>query len=125
MTLILILLVTNLISLSITGRKKEIGILSALGTSNKDIAKIFIIETLVIATITFVVVLIGSFVFAAVFNQYYSQKEKLILNIPYFNVDVLTVVTIAVASIGLPLLGALLPLRKISKFKPIDAIRNL
>ena len=125
MTLILILLVANLISLSIIGRKKEIGILSALGTSNKDITKIFIIETLIIAVITFVIALIASFVFAAVINYYFSVKYfGLILVLKFFSVDILTAVTLVVASFGLLLLGALLPLLKLAKLKPIDAIRN-
>ena len=122
MTVLLILFVANLISLSIIGRKKEIGILSALGTSNKDIAKIFIIETMVIAVITFVMVFIASFVFAAVMNNHYSSDYMLVLQ--FFNVDLLTVGTLIVSSIGLMLLGALLPLIKIAKLKPIDAIRN-
>ena len=126
MLLILILLVTNLISLSVTGRKKEIGILSALGTSNKDIAKIFIIETLIIAVITFVIVFIASFIFAAVFNQFYSDSYyKITVPMQFFNVQVLTVGTLAVASFGFLLLGAMIPLLKISRLKPIDAIRNV
>ena len=125
MSLILLALVTNLISLSIAGRKREIGILSALGTSNRDIAKIFIIETMVLATITFVVVLIASFISVAVINKYYNYNYyKIDHIIPFFNVGLPTAGILIAATFGLHLLGALLPLTRIAKIKPIDAIRN-
>ena len=125
LTLVLLALATNLIALSITGRKRDIGILSALGTSNKDIAKIFVIETLVIATITFIVVLIASFICGAVFNHHFAYSYVKIDHLmSFFNVDLPTVGILIAATFGLHLLATMLPLSKISKLKPIDAIRN-
>ena len=123
MTVVLVLLVINLISFSISNRKREIGILSALGTTNRDITKIFIFETLVIAAISFAVTLVLSFVTALVFNTLASRDFVEIFSL--FRVDLLTVAVLAVSSFGLLLLAAWIPIRKIAKLKPIDAIRNL
>ena len=123
MIVVLILLVINLISFSISNRKREIGILSALGTSNKDITKIFVFETLIIAAICFVVTLILSFIVAFVFNTIATQDYVEFISL--FRVDIFTVAVLAVSSFGLLLLAAWIPTRKIAKLKPIDAIRNV
>lgn len=123
--LIQIFMVINLISFSIANRKKEIGILSALGTTKRDIIKIFIVETLIICLIAFVTVMIFSFVFASKLNQFYSEVYILTLTLSFFRVDIVTVLVLAGVSIAFPLLAALIPLRTIAKLKPIDAIRNI
>ena len=122
MIAILLLLVINLISFNIANRKKEIGILSALGTSNSDITKIFLFETLVVATLSFVLTLILVFAVAAILNALISAGYTLMLTL--FRVDVFTVMVLAVSSFGLLLLAAWIPTRKIAKLKPIDAIRQ-
>ena len=48
-TIIIILLTGVLISGHVSSRKKEIGILKAMGTRNKDIYKIYIFEILIIS----------------------------------------------------------------------------
>ena len=118
----LVLMVINMISFSITNRKREIGILSALGTSNKDITVIFIMETLFIAVLCFVLGLIAILIAQPVINIKYSEEYLYVL--PYFNVDIVTVAVLFGASFGLLLLATLIPIRKIAKLKPIDAIRN-
>ena len=123
LSLILLLLVMNLISFSILNRKKEIGILSALGATNKDITKIFLIETLLISVLTFVFNIVAIFVATAVFNNLFSVG--IALSAPLLRVDIFTIITLVVASFGLLLLAALIPIRKIMKLKPIDAIKNL
>ena len=123
--IVLILLVINLISFSIASRKKEIGILSAIGTSNKDITSIFLLETGLIAAISFVITLALSFIFVLVFNVVFSKIDLLSVLFPFLRVDILTVAILLALSFGLLLLAALLPIRKIIKLKPIDAIKNL
>ena len=123
--LILILMFINLISFSIANRKKEIGILSALGTSNKDITSIFLLETMVISSISFVVILTLAIVFQYVFNKVLSSGYMLSIVFPFLQVNILTIATLVVTAFGLLLLTALLPVRKIIKLKPVDAIRNI
>ncbi len=123
LSLILLLLVMNLISFSIMNRKKEIGILSALGATNRDLTKIFLIEALLIAAVTFVFNVAAIVVASALFNKFFSAA--ITLTAPLLRVDIFTVITLIIASFGLLLIAALLPIRKIIKLKPIDAIKNL
>lgn len=123
LSLILLLLVINLISFNILNRKKEIGILSALGATNRDLTKIFLIETLLIAAVTFVFNLVAIIVAAVIFNNLFSAG--ITLSAPLLRVDIFTVITLIVVSFGLLFLAALIPIRKIIKLKPIDAIKNL
>lgn len=123
LSLILLLFVINLISFSILNRKKEIGILSALGATNRDITKIFLIETLLIAAVTFIFNTVAIIVASIIFNNLFSSM--IILSVPLLRVDFVTVITLIASSFGLLLLAALIPLRKIIKLKPIDAIKNL
>ena len=122
--IVLVLLVINLISFSIASRKKEVGILSALGASSGDITSIFLLETLIISAISFVVILALAFIFQWVFNRILSSAYLLNIVIPFLRVDIVTVATLTVSAFGLLLLAALIPIRKIIKLKPIDAIRN-
>ncbi|MDE6617645.1 MAG: ABC transporter ATP-binding protein/permease [Clostridiales bacterium] len=123
LTIILILLVINLISFSIVSRKREIGILSALGATNSDITKIFLIETLLISVITFIINLAAILVSVYVFNSILCSQITLSVSLLRF--DYLTAITLFVASFVLLLLAALIPLRKIIKLKPVEAIKNL
>lgn len=122
MLTILILLVINLISFSIVDRTREIGVLTALGTSNRDLIKIFLIQTLLISVVTFVLSLVG-----AAYVAHYLNADFLSLFVNYFSLlrlDVLSVAVAFVASVGFLTLAALIPLRKIGKLNPVDAIRN-
>lgn len=125
LAIVFVLLVINLISFSIASRKKEIGILSAIGTSNKDITSIFLLETAIIAAICFVLILALSFAAAFAFNVIWSSMERINITFPFVHVSVLTVTIMIAAAFGLPLLAALIPIRKIIKLKPIDAIREV
>lgn len=124
LTAILILLVINLISLSIASRKREVGILSALGTSNRDITSIFIIETLIISAITLVIVLALILSLTPLINYLFSYSNDLVEILPFVRIDFLTITVLVLSSFGLLPLAALIPLKKIVKMKPIDAIRN-
>lgn len=123
MAVIFTLLVINLISFSVANRRKEIGILSALGTTNRDLIKIFIIETLIISLITIVFNIVGIYISAYVFNNVISSY--LSVSVPLMRVDIFTYMTLFGAAVILPVLATLIPLRKIFKMKPIDAIKEL
>ncbi len=125
LSLILLLLVINLISFSILNRKKEIGILSALGATNRDITKIFLIETLLIAGITFIINLAAILISVTVFNNVLISFLDITRSLPLLRFDIVTAITLISSSFGLLLLAALIPLRKLIKLKPVDAIKNL
>lgn len=123
--IVLVLLVINLISFSIANRKKEVGILSALGASNADITSIFLLETLIISAISFVLILALVFVFAFVFNSVFSKAYLLNFVYPFLRVDWLSITILIALCFGFVMLAALIPIRKIIRLKPIDAIRNV
>lgn len=123
--LVLFLLVINLISFSITNRKKEVGILSALGASNKDITSIFLLETLIVSLISFVIILALLFVFELTFNRVLSRAYLLGFVFPFLRVDLVSFAVLIGLCFGLLIIAALIPIRKVIKLKPIDAIRNI
>lgn len=125
LTIVFVLLIINLISFSITNRKREIGILSAIGASNKDVNSIFLLETLIISGISFVITLALSFASISLINLVISKTYYLCGTFPFLSVDILAVITLAATAFALPLLATLIPLSKIIKLKPIDAIRNI
>ncbi|MCH5160250.1 MAG: ABC transporter ATP-binding protein/permease [Clostridiales bacterium] len=121
--LVLLLMVVNLITFSITARKREIGILMGLGASNRDVRKIFILEALIISVLSFIFALCATLGIAAIFNAEFSKG--LMTVIPMFCVEYVTVAVLFVISFGFILFAAWLPLLKIVKLKPIDAIRSI
>ncbi len=125
LAVVLVLLVINLVSFSITSRKREIGILSAVGASNKDITGSFLLETAIIATISFILTLALSFVLIAVLNLLLSRAENISITLPLLSFDILSFAILVFASFGLMMIATLIPIRKIIKLKPIDAIRAL
>lgn len=123
LVIILILFVINLISYSIMNRKKEIGILSAIGTGKRSIFNIFLIETLIISFITFIINIFLSIAFVDYFNK--DQNIGSLLSLQYFRFDGYILLTLFLSSFVLLTVAAVLPLLKIIKMKPADAIRNL
>ena len=125
LAIVTVLLVINLISFSINNRKKEIGILSALGASSWDITKIFVLETLVLSLGIFVLGAIGILSLVGIFNSAMSSRYALEYALTFFVADFYSMLTLfGVCFVILPLF-ALLPAIRIAKLKPIDAIRVL
>lgn len=125
LVLVMILLVISLISFSINNRKKEIGILSAIGASAGDITKIFILETLIISLMIFVLGLIGIACLVAIFNAVFSRIFQLTTSLIFFVIDPYAILTLFGVCFVLIPLFAFLPTIRIAKLKPIDAIRVL
>ena len=123
LAVILILFVINLISFSVLNRQKEIGILSAIGTRKKDILKIFIFETLIISIITFFINIILSIWFVGFFNKDASKDYLKLLH--FFIFDGFILLTLFLASFVLLIMASIIPLIKIIKMKPVDAIKKL
>ena len=117
-----ILLVMSYIGNSISYKKKEIGVLRALGARGSDVYRIFTWESLFILAIVAVItcILLGAGCIAINF----AMKAQLGL---YISLLVLGIRQIALV-IGLCLLIALiasfLPTRRISRMQPIDAMQE-
>ena len=72
LSILLLLFVINLISVSIKNQKKEIGILRALGARSRDIFKIFIFESMLLAVIPCIVCFGGAFICAWLLNKVFT-----------------------------------------------------
>ena len=116
------LLLMNFISTSISYKKREIGVLRAVGARSSDVFKIFFSEALMIALINFVlstaVVITGIFVAnTAMHNEG--------ITITLLNYGVRQFVLMLVISVGVALLASFLPVNRIAKKKPVESIRAL
>ena len=116
------LMLMNFISTSISYKKREIGVLRALGARGSDIFGIFFNESMVIAVINFVLATIATFVGCYFINA--SVLAELNLDIVLLNVSIRQMALILAVSVGSAFVGSFLPTFKISRKKPIDAINN-
>ncbi|MBR4270385.1 MAG: ATP-binding cassette domain-containing protein [Clostridia bacterium] len=115
-------LIMSYISTSISYKKKEIGILRALGTTGRDVYRIFTWESLIIlgvvAIISCLLLGAGGIVTNIVLaNKLGMQISLIIVGIRQFLIMILLCLAIA-------FLSSFLPTRKISKMQPIDAMQD-
>ncbi len=117
-----VFLIGNFIMTSIHYRKKEIGVLRALGSRSVDIIKIFLWEGLVMSFISatissILLVFVTSFLNNVIIAGTNMILTPFILGIRQFVMIYLVVFIVTIIS-------SVLPIIKISKMKPIDAILN-
>jgi ABC-type lipoprotein export system ATPase subunit/ABC-type antimicrobial peptide transport system permease subunit len=117
-----VVLIFNFIVSSINYRKKEIGILRAIGCKSKDVLKIFIIESLVL--VIFVLVL-SNFTVSNIVNSLNTSIEKEIgRETRFFIFGNIEFLKLALSTIVMVLIANVIPTKHITKMKPIDAILN-
>ena len=116
------LLLMNFISTSIAHKKREIGVLRALGARGGDIFGIFLNESTIISLINFALSSIATFIICKVTNALVIRK--LGANLVLLNFGIRQLILILAISWGTAFLASLIPSVKISKKRPIDAINN-
>ena len=116
------LLLLNIVDDTVRYSKKEIGVLRALGTSKKDIFKIFAIETSTITLLSYILSFIGWFILITCLNNWYSSiySAKAIA----FYTPLYTPILTLLLSLGLALCITLLTLEHVNKLKPIKLINT-
>ena len=116
------LILMNLINSSMKYRKKEIGILRALGCRSIEIIKMFIYES----TILMLIALGGAFlIIPKIINAINTIGIKtLFINIEILKFGTEQMLKIAGIMIIIVILANVIPVRRITKMKPIDAILN-
>lgn len=110
------LLLINFLMVSLDFKKRELGILRALGARRKDITLICLIESGAIAFIDFVLSLIGTIIACLSFNAYYYLSV--------FNVGFLTVASLFLLCFGVAAIATILPVKRMTSKKPVDIINN-
>ena len=115
-------LLMNFISTSISYKKREIGILRAIGARGSDVYKIFFYESLLISFINFVLAVVGAFVACYLINRKMVVDLGINLTLLVFGVRQLVLMT--AISFVVSMIATFLPVYKIAKKNPIDAINN-
>lgn len=110
------LMLMNFIGVSISHKKKDIGILRAIGARSWDVFMIFFNESLMIGTISLVLSIVGVLVLCMVINT----AVGFALLIP----GILHIALMAILCYGISALTTFIAIRKIARKKPIDAIND-
>jgi len=116
------LLFSNFIATSISYKKREIGILRAIGSRSNDVFRIFFAESFIIAMINFVLSFAGVAVICAVINGLVRNNVGLLLTI--LNVGPRQIILLFGICLLVAAAASFLPVRKIAAKRPIDAIRD-
>ena len=115
------LLLSNFISVSISYKKREIGILRAVGARSLDVFKIFFSESFVITAICVVLSLVGSVICCVAINGLLvSMISASLFVFGPLSLGVLLAVAFATAVIA-----TFLPVWNAAKKKPVESIRAL
>ena len=115
------LLLMNFIATSISYKKREIGVLRAVGARSSDVFKIFFSEALIIAMINFILstaVVVGGIIFV---NTWMRNNG---INITLLSYGVRQFALMLALSVGVALLSSFLPVYNIARRKPVDAIKD-
>lgn len=115
------LLLMNFIATSISYKKREIGVLRAVGARSSDVFKIFFSEALIIALINFILstaVVIAGIIAANVWMRNNG------INITILTYGIRQFALMLVISAGVALLASFLPVNNIARRKPVDAIKD-
>ncbi len=115
------LLFSNFISVSISQKRREIGILRAVGARSLDVFKIFFSESLVIAAICSVLSIVGSVFLCQVLNTELGSA----LGASIFVFGIASVLIIFGIALLTAFLATFLPVWNAAKKKPVDSIRAL
>lgn len=115
------LMFANFISVSISNKKKEIGILRAVGARGNDVFKIFYSESFVIAAICVVFAIVSSIVTCFGINS--SLQEG--LGISALNFGPINVLIIIGVALLVSILSTFIPVFLAAKKPPVESIRAL
>ncbi len=115
------LLLMNFIATSISYKKREIGVLRAVGARSSDVFKIFFSEALIIALVNFLLST-AAVVAAIIFTNNWMHNSG--INVTLLSYGPRQFVLMLLISVGVAILASFLPVYNIAKRKPVDAIKN-
>lgn len=115
------LLLSNFISVSISNKKREIGILRAVGARGTDIFKIFFSESFVITAICIALSTIVSVLVCGLIND---ETAKYI-GASLFVFGILSFIIMVAIALVTAIIATFLPVFNAARKKPVDSIRSL
>ena len=116
------IMLMNFIATSINNRRREIGILRAVGARGTDVFMIFFYESLMIALINWIISVFATGILVSYINSKIRGEYKLLVTILHFGI--LQMVVMLLISVGVALVASFLPIYRVSRKKPIEAIRK-
>jgi len=114
------ILLMNFINTSIKFRKKEIGILKALGCKSIDVFKMFIYESLFLLIVSLVITYLIVPNVVVMMNEMIQKFAYIKINT--FHFGVVEALSIAMIMLSITIIANIIPLRRVTKMKPIDTI---
>lgn len=112
----------NFISVSISTKRKDIGILRAVGARGSDVFKIFYAESFLIAFICFVLASVGSFILCFFLNRT-LEIQSVTLNLLHFGP--INIALVFGISIFVSVIATFFPVYFAARKSPVEAIRAL
>ncbi len=116
------LMLSNFIGTSISYKKKDIGILRAIGSRSNDVFRIFFSESAIIALINFVLSSIGVIAATVIINGILRKNYGILITVLSFGIR--QIVLLLAVSIIVAFIASFVPVKKIASKRPIDAIRE-
>ncbi len=115
------LLLSNFISASITQKKREIGILRAVGARSTDVFKIFFSESFVICVVCVVLSTIASIILCNIINTALATG----LGASLFVFGIASFAVLVAVALVTTVVATFIPVNSAAKKKPVDSIREL
>lgn len=115
-------LMMNFIMVSISYRKKEIGILRSIGARSMDVVKIFVWEALILALLSYVLTLIFLFTLSSVVNAFAMDTVGILIS-PII-ITLRQPLLLAGTVLVIACIASCFPILRIARQRPIDAIKK-
>lgn len=115
------LMLMNFISISISYKRREIGILRAVGARSSDVFKIFFCEAFIIALINYILAMIAAISATNLFNTVVREQG---INVTLLHFGIRQVILMFFISTLVAAAASFLPVWNIARRKPVDAIKN-
>lgn len=115
------LLLSNFISVSISNKKREIGILRAVGARSNDVFKIFFSESFVIGLICVILSSVASFMLCGWINEEYA----VMLGASVFVFGPMSIGVLVAIAFATIVIATFLPVYQAANKKPVDSIRAI
>ena len=120
--LLTVVMVGLYISNNIKANTKKIGIMKAIGVSTRNISQIFLTETIILTSISYVIGVLCSICLIVYVNKTFGTEIP-DHAIQYMYLNVLSVVLAFILSLGIGMISSIMPLVKLARKKPIEIIR--
>ena len=116
MLVVSLLLIANMLSVMIADKRREIGILRALGGGKADAVKVCLAESGMIAILDLVLSLIAGGIVCVILNHVYRCS--------LFSIGLLPALYLILLCFGAAALATVLPALRISRRKPVEILRE-